>query len=107
MKVIGIRDIDKFPWPTPPPTRALQQALQLLQMIGAVGSVGGSAYTGIGTGTGIGNWGAGAGAANLVLGVGADREDLTDLGRELGKLALHPRLAKVRVWVASRGGGRG
>ena len=75
MRSLGIADIEKFPFPTPPPAAALRKANGLLANLGAVK--------------------ASAAAGDAVI--------LTDLGRLLARFSINPRYAKMLV-VAHRAG---
>ena len=90
MRSLGIAEIEKFPFPTPPPRSALRRANSLLANLGAVKAT------------------LSAVPPNLTLkiapGAGSAATDtmaLTDLGRLLARFSINPRYAKMLV-VAHR-----
>jgi len=94
LKRMGIRSVQAFPFPSPPPRHALVSALRSLAALGIVTLTPGHAAT-------VGP--AGAASARGAAGRG-DEETLTALGRRVSELPVSPSLAKMLV-LASRGGG--
>jgi len=80
MLSLGFGDISSFPFLTPPDSRGVKAAFDLLVELGAVRLASGSR-----------NGGAGSDAAVR------DHPTLTDLGREISRLPIDPRFARMLV----------
>jgi ATP-dependent helicase HrpA len=74
MLSLGFGDISSFPFLTPPDSRGVKAALDLLVELGAV-----------------------------TLGRGSESPRLTDLGREIARLPIDPRFARMLIEARSRG----
>lgn len=73
----GEPDVTSFGWFEPPPPSAVQRAMQLLRLIGAL--EGGGAVSEVGSGS------------------------ITDVGKEMARLPLQPRLARLLIEGKRRG----
>ena len=93
MRALGIRDVEAFPFPSPPPVQRLQQALKLLIHIGAISKDVSLKQVAIDSKV-----------RKEALRVQAHSGGrLTELGRLIAQFPLNPRLAKMLV-VAHQSG---
>ena len=93
MRAMGVRDVERFPFPSPPPPRALRAAVETLVHIGAIANGGGPRPA-----AGVGG-GDAAAATTVTVGIGGA---ITPLGRALAVLPIDARLAKVCKDVARK-----
>jgi ATP-dependent helicase HrpA len=100
MLSLGFGDISSFPFLTPPDSRGVKAAFDLLVELGAVRPSTGSGTRGTGSGTGgtgSGTGGTDPGSGGTARGADADSPRLTELGRELSRLPIDPRFARMLV----------
>ena len=91
MLALGFGDITEFPFLTPPDSRGVKAAFDLLVELGAVRPSTGSGTRG-GSGTGAGKAADGGKTAD-----GGKRWRLTDIGREIARLPIDPRFARMLI----------
>ena len=81
MKSNGIKDVAKFPFPTPPPTIAIDTSMTLLRNLGAI----------VNPPTSFSSSGSGASLSK------AGDGDITQLGRKMALFTVSPRHAKMLI----------
>ena len=91
MLALGLGDIARFPFLTPPDQRGIADGLGLLAELGAVEAVEGAGRGGRGSG------GSGGSAAKGKRGKGSGSHRITQIGRELSRLPIEPRFARMVV----------
>ena len=96
MLSLGLGDIARFPFLTPPDQRGIADGLGLLTELGAVEP---AAKSGRGAGAGRGSSGRGSGGRGSA---GASHR-ITKIGRELSRLPIEPRFARMVVEARNHG----